>query len=255
MTMHDGHRQRLRERFRREGLEGFAPHEVLELLLFYARARGDVNPLAHRLLEAFGSLKGVLEAPADQLCSVDGVGEETATLLSMMVPLFRRYALCLTKEQCRLVNYRAVMDYCQALLTGLRKERFYVICLSAQMKVLGQRIIAEGSLTEVPAYPRLVVETALNQNAYGVILCHNHPGGVAMPSVGDVDVTRDLEPILARLGVVLIDHIVVSDADTYSMAAHHDFQCTAIQNGGGRYLHEDGAADDLWAGTKGIGCP
>lgn len=255
MTMHDGHRRRLRERFRMEGIESFQPHEVLELLLFYARARGDVNPLAHRLLDVFGSLKGVLEATVEQLMAVEGVGEETASLLAMTVPLFRRYEMCLCQETQKLKHFRDVESYCRALLTGLRKERFYVICLSAQMKVLGQRIIAEGSLTEVPAYPRLVVETALNQNAYGVILCHNHPGGVAMPSVGDVDVTRDLEPILARLGVVLIDHIVVSDADTYSMAAHHDFQCTAIQNGGGRYLHEDGAADDLWAGTKGIGCP
>ena len=88
--MHEGHRQRMRDRFRTEGLDNFAPHEVLELLLFYARARGDVNPLAHRLLETFGSLRGVLEAPVEHLCTVEGVGEETATLLSMMVPMFRR---------------------------------------------------------------------------------------------------------------------------------------------------------------------
>ena len=201
MTMHEGHRQRLRERFRREGLENFAPHEVLELLLFYTRARGTVNPLAHKLLETFGSLRGVLEAPVEQLTAVDGVGEETASLLALTVPLFRRYELCLCEEKRKLKQYHEVEDYCRALLTGLRKERFYVISVSTQMRVLGQRMIAEGDLTEVMAYPRLVVETALNQNAYGVILCHNHPGGEAIPSLGDVDVTRELEALLAKLGI------------------------------------------------------
>ena len=255
MSNHDGHRQRLRERFRTEGLEGFAPHEVLELLLFYARARGDVNPLAHRLLDTFGSLKGVLQAPVDQLCAVSGVGEETATLIALMVPMFRRYALCLSEETPRLCNYRDVMDYCTALLTGLRKERFCVICLSSQMKLLGQRVVAEGSLSEVPAYPRMVVETALNHNAYGVILCHNHPGGCALPSTGDVATTRDLESVLARLGVALIDHIIVGDDGAYSMMMHNDYTSSLVRTGQGFYLHGECADDDLWADAKGSNAP
>lgn len=246
MTMHEGHRRRLRERFRLEGLEHFSPHEVLELMLFYARARGDVNPLAHRLLDTFGSLKGVLEAPMDQLTAVDGVGEETAAFISLMVPLFRRYELCLCEKAQRLSNYRQVQEYCQALLTGLRKERFYVICLSTQMKLLGRRIVAEGSLSEVPAYPRLVVETALNQNAAGVILCHNHPGGEAIPSMGDVDATRALESMLAPLGVALMDHVIVADGATYSMALHNDFTCSVNRSGNGFLLRADEAQDEQW---------
>lgn len=244
MTMHDGHRRRLRERFRLEGLEGFAAHEALELLLFYARARGDVNPLAHRLLEVFGSLKGVLEAPVDQLCAVEGVGEETATLISLMVPMFRRYEMCLCEESKRLVHYSDVQAYCRALLTGLRKERFYVISMSSQMKVLGQRIVGEGSLSEVPAYPRLVVETALNHNAYGVILCHNHPGGDAVPSIGDVDVTRELETVLSRLGIALMDHIIVADNRAYSMVQHGDYSCSITRSGKPWYFREDEGWDD-----------
>ncbi len=247
MTMHEGHRQRLRERFRREGLESFAPHEVLELLLFYTRARGNVNPLSHALLETFGSLKGVLEAPVEQLTAVEGVGEETASLLAMMVPLFRRYEMCLCEEKCRLKHYSDVEEYCRALLTGLRKERFYVICVSSQMKVLGQRIVGEGDLTEVTAYPRLVVETALNQNAYGVILCHNHPGGEALPSIGDVDVTVSLEAVLARLGISLLDHIIVADGKTYSMAQHGDFVCSVTRADTARAFREESAETDLWA--------
>ena len=243
MTMHDGHRQRVRERFRKEGLENFAPHEVLELLLFYARARGDVNPLAHQLLDTFGSLRGVLEAPVDQLTQVPGVGEETATLLSMMVPMFRRYELCICEERPKLGKCADVKAYCQALLTGLRKERFYVISVSTQMRVMGQRLLAEGTLSEVPAYPRLVVETALNHNAYGVILCHNHPGGTERPSQGDVDVTRDMESVLSRMGIMLIDHIIVSDGRVYSMAEHGDFTCTMFSSGKSGLREEE-----LWDG-------
>ena len=243
MTMHDGHRQRLRDRFRKEGLENFQPHEVLELLLFYARARGDVNPLAHRLLDTFGSLRGVLEAPVEQLTQVNGVGEETATLLSLMVPMFRRYELCICEERRRINNYSEVKEYCRALLTGLRHERLYLISVSTQMRVVGQRIIAEGNLTEVPAYPRMVVETALNHNAYGVILCHNHPGGDVRPSLGDVEVTRELEMVLSRLGITLMDHIIVADGKVYSMVEHKDFT-NSLSRGRSGSLRED----DLWDG-------
>ena len=247
MTMHDGHRRRLRERFRLEGLEGFQAHEALELLLFYARARGDVNPLAHRLLDVFGSLKGVLEAPVDQLTTVEGVGEETATLISMMVPMFRRYELCLCEEKSRLRHCSDVKEYCRALLTGLRQERFYVITISAQMKVIGRRMVAEGSLSEVPAYPRLVVETALNQNAYGVVLCHNHPGGEPIPSMGDVSVTRELEAVFAKLGIVLVDHIIISDGAAYSMMEHGDFSCSLTRSEKQPLFREDEAWDGGWA--------
>lgn len=245
--MHEGHRQRLRERFRMEGLEEFAPHEVLELLLFYTRARGNVNPLAHQLLETFGSLKGVLEAPAEQLMSVDGVGEETATLLAMMVPLFRRYEQCCCEETTRFNYVRDVQNYCRALLAGVRKERFYVITVSAQMKLLGRRIVAQGDLAQVAAYPRLIVETALNHNAYGVILCHNHPGGEARPSVGDVKVTRELDAVLAKLGIGLLDHIIVADGATYSMVQQGDYICTVDHAEPAQPLRERAPEEGIWS--------
>ena len=220
MTMHSGHRKRMRERFRKDGLEGFAPHEVLELLLFYSRAQGDVNPLAHRLLDAFGSLKGVLEARPEQLMSVDGMGEESATLLSLMLPMFRRYSACVCEERKQIRNRSEAAEYCMALLAGWRTEHFYAISLNAAGQVLGQRLIAEGSLTEVAAYPRLVVETALNYNAYSVVLCHNHPSGIAMPSQEDIAATQELMKLLGALHITLLDHIVVAGEQTYSMAQH-----------------------------------
>ena len=244
MTMHDGHRQRMRERFRQNGLEGFAPHEVLELLLFYGRARGDVNPTAHALLDTFGSLKGVLEARPEQLMSVPGVGEETATLISLMVPMFRRYSQCLCEERDTLRNRREAEAYCTALLSGYRAERFYVICLSTDQHVLGRRLVAEGSLTEVAAYPRLVAETALELNAHAVVLCHNHPSGTCRPSQDDIRTTRRLQQLLSGLDMILLDHIVVAADGTYSMGQHGDFSYDTGAQGGARARQE---APELWA--------
>ena len=217
---HAGHRKRLRERFRLNGLEGFAPHEVLELLLCFAKTRGNVNPTAHALLDTFGSLKGVLEATPQQLMTVHGVGEETATLISMMIPLFQRYSLCLAEESRRITSTAEAREYCKALLAGQRTERFYAVCLDANRAVLGRRLIAEGTLGEVAAYPRTIVETALNLNAHGVIVCHNHPGGAAEPSAEDLAATHHLYRILAGLDIQLLDHVIVAGAETCSLAEH-----------------------------------
>ncbi len=222
MTMHEGHRGRMRDRFRKEGLDGFSPHEVIELLLFYGRARGDVNPLAHTLLDTFGSLKGVLEASPEQLMAVKGVGEETATLLSLMLPMFRRYSACLCEERKYIRNSTEAAEYCKALLAGQRSERFYVICLSADNQLLGRRLVAEGSLLEVPAYPRTIMETVLNHNAHSVVFCHNHPSGICLPSPEDISTTRRMMNLLAGIDVVVLDHILVADGQTYSMMNHGD---------------------------------
>ena len=219
---HDGHRKRMRERFRREGLENFAPHEVLELVLFYGRARGDVNPTAHALLDQFGSLKGVLEAKPEQLMTVPGVGEESATLLSLLLPLWRRYGACAAEESKRIENRRQAQAYCEALMAGMRSERLYVICLSTDDVLLGCRMVSEGTLGEVQAYPRTVVQIVLDLNAAKVILCHNHPGGIPEPSQADIETTLLLQDLLSPLGILLLDHIVVADAGSYSMMMHGD---------------------------------
>lgn len=152
--------------------------------------------------------------------AVPGVGEESATLIALMLPLWRRYSACVLEEKKRIANRREAQEYCIALLAGRRTEHFYVISLSADSQVLGQRLVAEGSLTEVSAYPRIVAETALNYNAHSVILCHNHPGGAVQPSQADVDTTLGLQDILTALGVTLLDHIIVAGGEAYSMVQH-----------------------------------
>lgn len=152
--------------------------------------------------------------------AVEGVGEETATLLSLMVPMFRRYSGEITEEKKNLSCLEDASRYCLALLSGLRTEHFYVIALGRDGKILGRRLVAEGSLGEVSAYPRLVAETALNYNAASVILCHNHPGGSAVPSPADLETTKQLEKVLLGLDVYLLDHLVVAGGQVHSMMLH-----------------------------------
>lgn len=228
MTVHQGHRKRMRKRFRVDGFEAFASHEVLELLLFYGRARGDVNPLAHELMETFGSLKGVLEARPEQLMTVHGVGEETATFISMMIPLFRRYQACIREEVTRIRSMEDAKRYCMSLLIGRRTERFYVLCLGADQRVLGARMISEGNVAEVSAYPRQIVEAALNHNAHAVMLCHNHPGGILRPSAADLDTTWHIRALLHDLGITLLDHIIVAGDEAYSMSQHGELDGKTI---------------------------
>ena len=214
---HDGHRQRMRERFVKQGLEGFAPHEMLELILFYAIPRANVNPLAHRLMDTFGSLHGVLEADAKDLAKVEGIGESTAVLISLFGHMNRELEKSRSAERKKLKNRAAAQKHCLGLLMGLRQEHLYLVCLNAQMEVVQNALIAKGTLNEVQAYPRLVAEAALRANAHAVVLCHNHPGGSVIPSQADLEMTADLGRLLNDLDVMLVDHIIVAGSDTLSM--------------------------------------
>ena len=222
-TIHAGHREKMRDRFIRDkGFENFEDHQILELLLFYANTRGDTNPLAHQLLEEFGSLKGVLEARPEQLMTIKGIGKQQAVLISMVVPLTRVWHRCAMTVPDRIGNSREAEKYCLSILAGRRTESFYVVSLNAKCAVLGRRKISEGSLSEVSAYPRMVMETALNYNAHSVLLCHNHPGGTCAPSPEDIASTLQLQRLLNGVGILLLDHIIVANDSTYSMIQHGD---------------------------------
>ena len=220
---HVNHRDRLRQRFMEEhGFEHFTDHQILELLLFYANARSDTNPIAHELLDTFGSLKGVLEARPEMLRTVKGVGPQAATLISMVVPLTRVWSRCAMVSPQKIGNSREAEKYCLSIVAGNRTEQFYVVALNAQCQILGQRKISEGSLSEVSAYPRMVMETALNYNAHSVLLLHNHPGGTCAPSPEDVSSTLQLQRLLNGVGILVLDHIIVAGSNTYSMVGHGD---------------------------------
>ena len=214
---HDGRRSRMRERFLGHGLENFAPHEILEILLYYTVTRSDTNPLAHRLLAHFGSLHAVLEAEVESLCQVEGVSLGTATHLALVGAVQKPLALSKVGHRAQLANRESLKKYCVALLHGLKEEHFYVICLDSQLRCITAALIAKGTCNEVSAYPRVVAGLAIRHNAHAVVLCHNHPQGEALPSQADMDTTKQLSQLFALLHINLIDHVVVADENAFSI--------------------------------------
>ncbi len=216
-AIHAGHRARLRERLRCEGMDAFSEHEVLELLLTYAIPRRDVNPLAHELIARFGSLADVMEAGEGELMRVPGMGEGAALLLSMMPQLLRRYQRSAQGERPVITNYAQARAYCESLFMGVRYEHLYMICLSKSGRVLHQALLHTGTIDEVALYPRLIVQTALRFNAYSVLLAHNHPSGVAGPSKADCAATDAVAKALATVGIRTADHLIFAGGAVYSM--------------------------------------
>ncbi len=218
MGVHDGHRERMRKRFSENGLSGFADHEVLELLLYYALPRGDVNPLAHALTDRFGSLSGVLTAPVELLREVDGVGERTALLLRLVSQVGQRVRLASLEEGLALTTRKQVGDYLLELFSQERNETVYQLCLDGKGKLLASRRLGSGSASAVTLDVRNVVQNAILYSASSVILAHNHPSGVALPSQEDQTATRRAREALAAIDVRLVDHIIVADHDFISFS-------------------------------------
>lgn len=192
---------------------------VLARLIKFSNPRNDAEAVAEKLIDNFGSLKGVLEARPEQIMSI--CSKKTAELIQMLIPVFAKWKAD-TENMERISNVREAEKYCLSLVTGLRNEEFWVICLNAKCNVIGKRCISSGSLSEVSAYPRLVMETALNYNAHSILLCHNHPGGTCAPSQEDITSTLQLKRLMDGVGIIILDHIIVANDQTYSMIQHGD---------------------------------
>ena len=207
--LHTGHRKRLKNRFLEEGLDSFEPHQVLELLLFFSIPRRDTNEIAHKLLKKFGSLSGVFEADIKELVKVEGIGENSAFLISMIPQLSRRYLNDKWRDKPELNSSSKAGEYAISLFAGRTYEVFYVICLDAQNRVNYAALVHEGTINEAPIYPRIIVETALRHKANSVILAHNHPGGSLNPSRGDIEATKVIKNALESISIKVVDHIIV----------------------------------------------
>ena len=217
MSLHDGHRARKREQFNTHGLDAFADHEALELLLFYAIPRRNVNPIAHRLMERFGSLDGVFSASLEELTSVEGVGKNAATLIRLLFPLCRRVRTAANGRPTILDTTERVGEYFLDVFFGEKTEKLYEACLDAKGKLLGLYCLSEGGADRVSINMRRAVENALSSNASAVVLSHNHPSGIALPSEEDVHTTMQLDAALRAVGVHLADHVIVADEDFVSL--------------------------------------
>lgn len=215
-NVHEGHRERLRQRFLSEGLDNFQNHNVLELLLFYSVPLKDTNEEAHALIDTFGSLSGVFDASFEDLCNVKGIGERSATLIKMMPALFKKYEVDkMNNDDIVLDRSKKVAEYVSPHFKGITNERMYVLCLNSNCNVLNFTQVSEGVTNSAPLNTRKIVETALNCNAASVILVHNHPSGVVAPSRNDIDATIGMVNLLQKVGLKLNDHIIIGNGSDF----------------------------------------
>lgn len=225
--IHTGHRQRLKERFRKEGLSTFNEINALELLLFYCIPKQDTNEIAHALLERFGSFANVLDAPEEDLLQIKGVGEHVATFLKLLTQA-RGYYYVSQSNSLNIINsYEDAGDYLRRRFYGIKREAVFLLCLDAKCKVLCCEKIGEGGINSASVPIRRIVEVALKSDASFVILAHNHPSGVAIPSGDDMRTTIELARVLRGVDVALLDHIVVADSEYVSLTQsnYYDPQC------------------------------
>lgn len=218
MSIHDGHRQRLKERFVEQGMDNFTQIQALEMLLFYCIPRQDTNELAHRLIDRFGSFAQVLDADLDELRSVKGIGESAALFLKMLPAAARYYQVDKASLEGKpLLTIEDCGAYMLPYFIGRPNETVYLLCLDAKGKVICCRMVGEGGINSTGVPIRRIVEFSLAAKATSVVLAHNHPSGIALPSSEDVSTTRRVATALEAVDVILVDHLVVADDDFTSM--------------------------------------
>jgi DNA repair protein RadC len=216
--MHAGHRERLKKRFLRDGLRGFEPHQILELLLFYGIPRRDTNPIAHELINTFGNLSGVLKASYDELLKVKGVTPGSAALICFCGQLIREYYDSeVSKKDIVLDSTEKMGEYILPKFFGERNERVLLVCLDNKCKVLHSSFVSEGSINATEISVRRILEQAIRNHATAVVVAHNHPSGFALPSVEDQKTTKVLTNALNVAGIQLVDHLIVADDDYVSL--------------------------------------
>ncbi len=222
MTPEDrlGHRQRLREKFEKHEQEAFLDYELLELILTYSIPRRDVKPIAKELLNRFHTFPGVMDACPEDLAQVPGLGQNSVTLLKLIRSANVRY-LARTMESLPLLNSPQLFaDYARMRLGDKNNEVTLVFYLNTQNRLIRCDMPGSGSVDSVNIYPSEVARNALLCGAHSVVLCHNHPGGSFMPSQEDDAITFGICKALAPLGIVLLDHVVVSRFGYYSYRQH-----------------------------------
>lgn len=216
-SIHSGHRKRMRERVEQYGLDSLAPHEVLEYLLYTTNAQKDTNAMAHALIERFDDFAGVLEASEEDLCTVEGVGPATARLLHMLPDLTRYYSRSRLDEKRCLKTTEQLGSYLMAKFAFADYERALLVSLDARRRVRYTCWLKEGTTNRVTLSAKDVLAAAVKGKTECVVLAHNHPNGVAMPSREDILATAELARVLGVSGVHLLDHFILTDSEYFSM--------------------------------------
>lgn len=211
------HRKRLKSRFTQAGLESFQDYEVVELILTYALARKETKPLAKELLRTFGSFRGIVEAPIEELKKIPGLSDHTALLFKLFKAASERYL----RE--RIFGGKDIISspgdlliYCQSKMGWQNDEQFRTVFLNPRNQVLGEELLQEGTIDQTVVYPRKVMERAIRLKATALILVHNHPSGSPLPSPEDKELTRALVQAAKNLQIKIHDHLIISREGHFS---------------------------------------
>lgn len=218
---HAGHRERLRDRVRKEGLKNFQDYQVLEYVLTFAIPYKDTNEIAHRLINKFGSFYGVLEADEDDLAAVDGMGKASAHFVANLRNIFHYYELDRSKRVTKIMGPGEAREFIRPFLANKLIEEMYVVCLTPKNKIVSVEKISEGTSNEANVSIRLIVDKMSRAKVSNIVVAHNHPKGKAEPSESDNKFTRALTTTLAITGCHLLDHIIIGeDKDYFSYREH-----------------------------------
>lgn len=224
-TIHTGHRARVKQEFLQNGFNDHTPpHKILEMLLFFCLPQGDTNPLAHELLNHFGSLAAVLDAPVEELVRFKGLTESNAVLLKLILPVARAYRISQQEAGFGFESPDAIGRFLLDRYLGETEERLSIISLNGMAQLLSFDYVASGDLTSVGVSTRQIIELVLKTGATCVIMAHNHPKGVALPSGADIAMTETVSSALKHIGVHLIDHIIIARDDYVSLAQSRQYK-------------------------------
>jgi len=222
-NIHAGHRERMKEEFRKKGIEHLADYKVLEMLLFYSIPRGDTNETGHRLADTFGTISGVFDAPIELLTETKGVGRESATLIKLVSAIIRAYMDDYASKHNIINDIESAKAYMKYKFLCQASECVYLACLGNNGKVIYCPCLAEGTQKHVEISPSEIVRTALRCNAVKAVLAHNHPNGICTPSSRDLRATSIIYDELRRVDIELTDHIIVAPDGVYSMVENNMF--------------------------------
>ena len=215
---HKGHRIKVRNRYYETGFNGMADHNVLEMLLFFGIPYRDTNEMAHELISRFGCFSAVLEADVKDLITVKGMTENAACLISMIRPLYKRYMEDICSRKPVFDSKEKISEFIRSLFLDTNDERLYALAYDSSRRFIGYKNIGDGDIRSSRADIRKLSAFVLECKATDIILAHNHPHGIALPSTEDIDCTKYIYKILEALKVRLLDHIIVNESDYISMA-------------------------------------
>lgn len=222
-TLHEKHRERLKEKFLEFGLDGLEDHELVELLLFYSIPRQNTNEIAHKLINEYGRLSDILEADTKNIMEIKGISKHSAVLFKLILACVNKYM----NEQNDIVNAmltpRNIDKYIKNLFYGHTNEVAYALLLDKDCIVKKVKKLSSGTVNAAPLYPREVVKLAVNERYPYMILAHNHPNGNEMPSQNDFKITKTIELALNFVEVRLVDHVIVSGEKVISLAKNFNF--------------------------------